>query len=110
MVSEEVRARTRLSACLREVDRVRVQGKDEAVTLFCWDEVYVETRKTSHRLAYEKALHLYRNGAFEEALPLLLEGEHEGDLLCQCLAERITKMPAIAANWDGIWNVDKIEY
>lgn len=107
MVSEEVRSRTRLAPCLREVDRVRVQGKDEAVTLFSWDEIYVETRKTSHRLAYEKALQLYRKGAFDEALPLLIEGEQQGDLLCQCLAERISTMPGVASNWDGVWSLTK---
>lgn len=107
MVTSEIRNRTRLSSCFREVDTVRVQGKDEPVTLFAWDETYVETRATAHRQPYEQALALYRQGQLPEALTLLQQGAEMGDALCDCLAERIVQITHLPANWDGIWSISK---
>lgn len=106
MVSEELRSRSKLTPCLREVDTVRVQGRDEPVTVFVWDEEYVKTRQDGHRKAYEEALALYRKGDLNAAA-LILEGAQANDPLCKPLLERIRSISSLPENWDGIWSLSK---
>ncbi|MEZ0372496.1 MAG: adenylate/guanylate cyclase domain-containing protein [Candidatus Sericytochromatia bacterium] len=108
LVSSEVRERTRLAPCLREVDTIRVQGKDEAVNVYTWDETFVETRSDTHRAAYAKALDLYRSGQFPEAVPLLEQGEAENDNLSVRLKQRILSVGMQPPpNFDGAWSLKK---
>lgn len=110
LVSSEIRERTRLAPCLREVDTVRVQGKDEPVTLYAWDETFVESRSDSHRTPYAQALTLYRKGQFEEALPWLVQGIEQQDPLCQRLRQRILSVNVkVPDNFDGAWSLKKGE-
>jgi len=110
MVSSEIVSRTRLAPCLREVDTVRVQGKDEPVTLFTWDEVFVEKRSNGHRSAYESALEHYRKGKFSRALSFLEAGEAEGDALCTQLKQRLQVLDQVPADWTGVWSLTKTAY
>lgn len=107
MVSSELRSRSRLEACLREVDTVRVHGKDEAVTIYTWDEVFTQTRSTAHREAYQKALDAYRRGDFQSALTYLEAGPAQ-DVLGQRLKQRLTQCELKPpASWDGAWSLTK---
>lgn len=108
LVSTEVRERTRLAPCLREVDTIRVQGKDEAVTVYTWDETFVSSRSDAHRETYAKALELYRAGQFREALPLLEAGVAQNDGLSAQLKERIESVDMqVPPNFDGAWSLKK---
>lgn len=108
LVSSEIRERTRLAPCLREVDTIRVQGKDEAVTVYTWDETFVETRSDAHRATYAKALDIYRTGRFQEALPLLEEGAAQNDNLSMRLKERVLSVGLEPPpNFDGAWSLKK---
>lgn len=108
LVSSDVRERTRLAPCLREVDTVRVQGKDEAVNLYTWDETFVETRSDAHRAVYAQALELYRRGQFRDALPLLEQGALAQDTLANTLKQRIESVDLqVPPNFDGAWSLKK---
>lgn len=107
MVSKEIWSRTRLAPCLREVDTVRVQGKDEPMNVYVWDEVFVETRANQHRAHYEAGLKAYREGHFGAALEHLNMGVESGDLLCEQLRDRIQSMDGVPENWDGVFSITK---
>lgn len=110
MVSEEIVQRTRLAACLREVDTVRVAGKDDPVTVYCWDETFVDTRANGHRRSYEQALSYYRKGKFARAMAFLESGIAEGDALCKPLSERLQQLGDAPGDWTGIWSLTKTGY
>lgn len=108
LVSSEIRERTRLAPCLREVDTVRVQGKDEAVNVYTWDETFVESRSDTHRGPYAQGLSLYRQGRFKDAVPFLEQGINQGDTLSQRLLQRIQSVGLQPPdNFDGAWSLKK---
>lgn len=108
LVSSEIRERTRLAPCLREVDTIRVQGKDEAVNVYTWDETFVETRSDAHRATYAKALEIYRSGNFKDAMPLLEQGAAQQDNLSVRLKDRIQSVSLEPPpNFDGAWSLKK---
>ncbi len=59
--------------CLREIDRVKVKGKQKIVILyelFNSDPEELREKKMSQKPDFEKALDLYRNGGFSGALDI----------------------------------------
>ncbi len=106
MVSEELRKQTKLAPCLREVDTIRVQGRDEPIKIYTWDEEFVKKRSEAHRELYGQALQYYQAGQFDAARQML-EASEVKDPLCAPLLKRL-KNPAFPPdNWDGIWSLNK---
>lgn len=106
LVSNSFYERTRFQAYLREVDRVQVMGKDQAITLYTWDNIYLKTRNIAHRKTYREALKAYREGNFDQAREHLNTGLST-DPLCQPLLKRIEENPTPPAGWQGVWPLDK---
>lgn len=106
MVSEALRKQTTLADCLREVDTIRVQGREAPIKVYSWDEAFVKNRSEDHRQAYEQALHFYRAGQFEAARDLLEASETE-DPLCAPLLARLKQPGFPPAGWDGVWSLQK---
>jgi len=106
MVSEELRNQTKLAPCLREVDIIRVQGREEPIKIYTWDEEFVKKRSEAHRKPYEQALQFYQAGQFDAARETL-EASAIDDPLCNPLLGRL-KSPAFPPpTWDGIWSLNK---
>jgi adenylate cyclase len=90
----------------RDVDRVRVKGKDVAVEIF---EILGRSGEVAdERLAfaarYEEALSAYRDRSFDSAIAILegLVGEYPGDASVQRLLERclLLRQRSPADDWD----------
>lgn len=110
LVSSEIKDQTRLATCLREVDTVRVQGKDEPVTVYTWDETFVSSRSDAHRKPYQDALELYRQKDFPAALEALTPGVEQNDELCLRLKNRLQSIDLkVPENFDGAWSLKKGE-
>ncbi len=94
----------------REIDTVRVVGREKPVTLFepitdCDDE----ERKTGDRLAtYKQALTNYRAGRFETAEKLFSALAAAGDGPAAAFLKRIQELKSatISDDWDGVTNLD----
>ncbi len=106
MVSESFYARTRFQDYLREVDQVKVMGRDRPVTLYTWDGVFHKTKKQHHRQPYERGLAAYREGDFNTATQIWQRGLKQ-DKLCQPLLQRVENLPDAPPNWNGVWSLDK---
>jgi adenylate cyclase len=97
---------------LREVDRVRVKGKDEPVTIYqpLGLEGQVEQPKLNEIKLWNQALKLYRNQEWDMAeLQLLnLQKASEDGELYGVFVERIAYYRANPpqADWDGAWTFE----
>lgn len=109
MVSQMFQAKTqRCQPFLREVDTVRVAGKEEAVTLYAWDEHSLSPGAESMFQAYLQALQLYRQGKFPQARSCLASPQLSQDALAQHLLHRLDELPEVAPDeWSGIWQLEK---
>jgi adenylate cyclase len=97
---------------LREVDRVRVKGKDEPVVIYqpLGLEGQVDQAKQSEIKLWNQALKLYRNQDWDMAeLQLLNLQKASGDgELYGVFIERIAQFRAQPpeAGWDGAWTFE----
>jgi len=109
MVSQALQAKTqRCQPFLREVDTVRVAGKEEPVTLYAWEENSLSPGAESMFQAYLQALQLYRLGKFPQARSCLASPQLSQDALAQHLLHRLDELPEMAPdNWSGIWQLEK---
>jgi class 3 adenylate cyclase len=106
MVSETFVARTGFQDYLREVDRVKVMGRDQPLTLYTWDSIFAKQKQKHHRLPYEQALVAYREGDWDTAKSILARGQSQ-DPLCTPLLERLQSIDKTPRHWQGIWSLDK---
>lgn len=92
----------------REIDLVRVVGREEPVRVF---EIIgrageVDARRVTHSAAYAQALALYREGRWGDARRLFVEGESE-DGPSRTMRMRIDALGGEPpANWAGIWTLE----
>jgi len=97
---------------LREVDRVRVKGKDEPVAIYepCGQEGQVDKAKLDELKIWNQALRLYRGQDWDMAELQLLNlrklAPESG--LYEVFIERITHFRANppGTDWDGAWNFE----
>lgn len=106
MVSDAFLTHTRFKDYLREVDRVKVMGRDQPLTLYAWDKAYAKQKQKNHRLPYEQALIAYRQGDWETAKGILARGRAQ-DPLCSALLERLQATNQVPEHWQGVWSLDK---
>jgi class 3 adenylate cyclase len=96
---------------LREIDTVRVQGKQLPVNIYTLDENVLQSNNHAYIDLYHMALNFYRQGLFKEALECLKQPPVDGDAPSQQLKVRIMKILAgqieTPTTWDGVWNIDK---
>lgn len=109
MVSQALQAKTqRCQPFLREVDTVRVAGKEEPITLYAWEEHSLSPGAESQFQAYLQALQLYRMGKFPQARSCLASPQLSQDILAQNLLHRLHELPEMAPDdWSGIWQLEK---
>ncbi len=67
IISENTKKRLKQSYITRELDRVRVKGKSEAIKIF--EVIYKDTDEEEIK-SYNNALKIYHSGEFEKALEL----------------------------------------
>ncbi|PIQ24001.1 hypothetical protein COW36_05640 [bacterium (Candidatus Blackallbacteria) CG17_big_fil_post_rev_8_21_14_2_50_48_46] len=110
MISEALyHEASRTRPFLREVDTVRVAGKEEPVKIYAWDENSQAPGSDSILSAYHQALTLYRQGKFPQARACLQAPNLHKDTVAQTLARRLHTLPENAPeDWDGIWQLEKI--
>lgn len=91
-------------APLREIDTVRVYGKNEPVVIYTWDE----HTSQDMRHVYHQGLQSYRKGEFENALKAFEQAALEKDKPSQYMASRCEYLIHNSPDkWDGVWNLDK---
>lgn len=108
LISEETYKEIEKDISCRELDTIKVKGKDEPVTIYepiCKkDELNIE--KNEKILAYEKALELYREEKFEEAksaFEKITDDEPSRKMEARC--EAYIKTPP-KENWNGIYKFE----
>jgi adenylate cyclase len=112
LISEATRADLRQPALLREIDRLRVQGKHEPVAIYeamdhLTETVFPNLTATVER--YAQGIQLYRAREFKDALGCFKEALtlHPGDKPSRIYVERsehFLEMPP-PADWDGVWTM-----
>lgn len=91
---------------MREVDRVRLKGRQRPITLYTFDPQYARYQSVHHRAPYLQGLAAYRQGDFESARGIWsLSVNH--DPLCGPMLERLAVLDTAPASWDGVWDLDK---
>jgi len=113
LVSEFTHAMIQEVFLCRELDRIRVQGKNDAIRIY---EVIAEIDNASPMMRdsaarFEEALRAFRRMRFEEAAPLFKHCiETTGDPASQLYLQRITDLVANppAANWDWTYHISKL--
>jgi len=112
LISEATRADLRQPALLREIDRLRVQGKHEPVAIFeamdhLTETVFPNLSPTVER--YAEGIQLYRAREFKNALTCFKEALtlHPGDQPSRIYVERCEHFVATPppADWDGVWTM-----
>jgi len=94
----------------RELDTVRVKGKEEAIRIY---EMMLENSSVNKRLVelYEEALHLYRNKQWDGAITCLLQISDDigNDGPSQRLIKECNKLLALPfdENWSSITTLDE---
>src|SRR5574344_1883841 len=90
--------------CWRELAKVAVVGKKEAVTVFEPREQDVFEAKKETIAVFEKGRDLFYNGDFMHALELF-ESQAVNDPPCSKYAEKCRSLIATPPqNWDGVWH------
>jgi adenylate cyclase len=90
--------------CWRELAKVAVVGKKEAVTVFEPMEQDVFEAKKETIAVFEKGRDLFYNGDFVHALELF-ESQADKDPPCSKYAEKCRSLIATPPqNWDGVWH------
>lgn len=104
---------------LREIDTVRVKGKQEPVTVFSIDEKppaktspLAEKGSNETNQLYHAGLEMYRMGRFNEALGFFKKAAAFKDPPSLCMEKRIKTILESGldnnnAEWDGIWSLEK---
>jgi adenylate cyclase len=108
LVSAAIRDAAGNRFVFREIDRVAVKGRSQAVAIFelmgsVEDQRLLEKRPLIAR--YAAALESARHRQFQTALALLAAPEHERDGPSEVLARRCRAWLAAPppADWDGSW-------
>lgn len=105
IISEETRRRIGEDIVVRELDRVRVKGKSQAIKIFevAGRKESVSAKEMKNIVAYEKALEKYYAGRWKEASQLFgsLTDETAKMMRERCLSFAKTK----PKNWDGTFSL-----
>lgn len=101
VVSEQVRERVGEAGQFRELDFIRVIGRDQPVKLY--QPLTAEAAESLDLAAFSEALALWRRGAFDEAAAAFAALAAKGDDLAQRYvgwAESYAKTPM--SDWEGV--------
>lgn len=93
----------------REVDLVRVKGRQQPVKLFTWDGRLLNGGHFPARSVYHMGLQQYRRGNLALADQLFTQAAEAGDAPGRRMQERVHKLQAgaLPPEWDGIWQLDE---
>lgn len=98
------------SFLVRELDIIRVKGKDNPVTIFelldhAWE--YCQNKEIPKIIKnHSKWLDLYRKWKLLEAKAFFKENKSLGDEVALAFIDRINSMDIKWKNWDWIWNFE----
>ncbi len=102
LVSEETRRLAGVAPPFREIDRIRVLGRGQPVTVY---EPLDGAARPSPR--FDEALDAYRSGHFADAARAFGEAVAGGDTVAEAFLERMAAMGGRAPDgWDGITDLD----
>ena len=106
MVSQSFYEQSRFKAYLREVDRVKVMGRDMPITLYTWNDHYAKHKDPHFCQPYERALEAYRAGEWDTARSIWERGS-ANDPLCNPMLRRLSQLKTLPSSWQGVWSLDK---
>ena len=101
VISEYTKDMCKMHFLIRKLDNVKVKGKNKPVAIF---EVMEDTPELKElKESFEKALDMYFNREFAEALPLFIKLAEEGDATSEVFVERCEhyKEEPPEEPWDG---------
>ncbi|HVO32194.1 MAG TPA: adenylate/guanylate cyclase domain-containing protein, partial [bacterium] len=105
IVGESTRAAVGDAFRFRELDRVQVVGRSGTTRIF---ELLDESTGADLAGAYEKALAVYRSGAFAEAeqafAALVAAHPHDGPSATMLARSKALQKNPPAAGWDGVFH------
>jgi len=101
VISEYTKDMCKMHFLIRKLDNVKVKGKNKPVAIFEVMEDTPELRELKE--SFEKALDMYFNREFAEALPLFIKLAEEGDATSEVFVERCEhyKEEPPEEPWDG---------
>ena len=107
LASEAVRQAAGDAAFWREIDLVRVMGREQPVRLFMPQERAAPTARGALDASFTSALAAYRAGEFETAL-MAFENLASGDPVAASFATRLRALLAEGPpdTWDGVTNLE----
>ena len=107
LASEAVRQAAGDAASWREIDLVRVMGREQPVRLFMPQERAAPTARGALDASFTSALAAYRAGEFETAL-MAFENLASGDPVAASFATRLRALLAEGPpdTWDGVTNLE----
>ncbi|MGM0608198.1 MAG: adenylate/guanylate cyclase domain-containing protein [Candidatus Muiribacteriota bacterium] len=109
MVTETIYKKNKNKFNFRELDFVKVKGKNEPIRVYQLIEFELDKLYNKGLDVYYKALEKYRKGNFKKALQLFIEADKifNGDYCCNTFVKRckffIDNPPE---NWEGIWTME----
>jgi len=106
IVSESIASTCTEDCHFREIDNVRVKGKEKPITIFTVDTHQEAQNRKEEFLAYGKAYSFYLEGRFEEAKDIFEKLNDLGteSVLYSLFAERCKHLEAShPENWDGVY-------
>lgn len=109
MMSDSFLKELKNSEGAREVDLVRVKGRQQPVKLYTWDHRLTRGGNFPARGVYHMGLQQYRRGKMALAEGLFDQAAADGDGPGSFMHARVKKLlsGALPAEWDGIWNLDE---
>jgi adenylate cyclase len=104
IISESTRAEIGQTVTVKELDRVRVKGKKQAINVY----ELVDGERKPYIDLFENGLHLYQRGDFGSAREKFLESlkinpENKPSLLFLKRCDYLMNTPP--EEWDGVWDV-----
>ena len=110
LIGEYTATACRLEFDLREIDRVRVVGQNNPVTIYepLADSNRPDSEAPEFYVRYAKGLRAYRDREFSTAAAIFEELAQQGDQVSLKFCERIQSMEGrpFDESWDGVTNLD----
>ncbi|MFA5906265.1 MAG: adenylate/guanylate cyclase domain-containing protein [Desulfobacula sp.] len=106
MISDITRQKTQTEFAFRTLGRIRVKGRKEPVMIY--EPFFHEDYKARQNglALFEKGLHAFFEGRFEDAVAILSSIAHE-DPVAESYLQKSTLMlqTPVRENWEGVWEM-----
>lgn len=125
LMNQEFYNKLNNTSSIREIDTVRVKGKQEPVTMYSYDqqinasshsktgtiEIGPNLGANQYSQLYNTGLGFYRKGSFDAAFEYFNQASSSGDSASLLMKERVQDIidnsTVNTDDWDGVWNIEK---